>query len=129
MPRRYHVYIMASRTRVSYIGVTGNLLQRVALHRSLEHDGFTRKYRCTRLVFAEETSDVFAALAREKQLKGWRRDKKIALIEASIPPGTTCPTQSAGSTRARSLAFGSGRHRAVAPQTKRPACAGRFGVD
>ncbi len=85
MPRSYYVYIMASRSRTLYIGVTGHLLARITQHRSLAHEGFTRKYRCTRLVFVEETDDVFAALEREKQLKGWRREKKIALIEAANP--------------------------------------------
>lgn len=85
MPRSYYVYIMASRSRTLYIGVTGDLPARITQHRSLAHEGFTRKYRCTRLVFVEETDDVFAALEREKQLKGWRREKKIALIEAANP--------------------------------------------
>src|SRR5207253_2031823 len=85
MPRLYHVYILASRTRVLYVGVTGHLLHRLHQHRTRASPGFTSRYRATRLVHLEETDDVAAALAREKQIKGWLRKKKIALIETSNP--------------------------------------------
>ena len=80
----YHVYIMASRTRRIYTGVTGALASRVAQHRRGEV-AFTAKYRMTRLVFAEQTHSIEAAIAREKQIKGWRRAKKLALIESANP--------------------------------------------
>jgi putative endonuclease len=82
--RTFHVYILASRTRRLYVGVTSDLPRRMAQHRERKH-GFTARYQITRLVHAEHTSDVRAAIAREKQVKGWGRAKRIALIEASNP--------------------------------------------
>jgi len=82
---RYFVYTMASVGRALYVGVTNDLERRVYQHKHGLLPGFTSQYRVTRLVFYEETSDVHAALAREKQIKSWRREKKIALIEASNP--------------------------------------------
>ena len=82
MPRQYYVYLMASRTKRLYIGVTNNLERRVQEHKS-GLSTFTSKYRIDRLVYYEDTGDVWAAIEREKQLKGWRRDRKVALIEAS----------------------------------------------
>ena len=73
----YHVYIVSSRSRAIYIGVTSDLIQRVA--------GHTRRYRITRLVYFEATNDITAAITREKQLKGWRREEKVRLIESSNP--------------------------------------------
>jgi putative endonuclease len=67
------------------VGVTNNLLVRLAQHRSSD-DSFTARYRITRLVYFEVTQNVAAAIAREKQLKSWRREKKLTLI-ASINPG------------------------------------------
>ena len=74
----YFAYIMASRSRTIYIGVTGDLLKRVFEHKWREHDGFTEKYNCDRLVWYESYQDVTKAIAREKQLKDWRREKKTA---------------------------------------------------
>ena len=82
--RQYWVYIMASRSRTIYTGVTNNLERRVAQHRQGLH-GFTAKYRITRLVYHESTSDVLAAIAREKQIKGWGRKKREALIQTMNP--------------------------------------------
>ena len=82
--RQYWVYILASRSRVLYIGVTNNLALRVAQHRQGVH-GFTAKYRITRLVYYETTGDVIAAIAREKVLKRWTRARKIQLIESTNP--------------------------------------------
>ena len=84
---RYYVYILASATNVTlYIGVTSNLLQRIYQHRNhIEPDSFTAKYHVHKLVYFEETSDVRAALEREKQLKGWRRSKKNWLVERQNP--------------------------------------------
>jgi putative endonuclease len=80
--RTYTVYILASLSRRLYIGITNDLEHRIAQHRSGRSDAFTARYRITRLVYLEQTRDVRAAIAREKQLKGWRREKKIALIES-----------------------------------------------
>jgi putative endonuclease len=79
----YFTYIMASRSRTLYVGMTGNLQRRVFEHKWREHDGFTARYNCDRLVWFERHQDVQVAIAREKELKGWRRSKKIALIESA----------------------------------------------
>ena len=81
----YYVYILASRSRVLYTGVTNNLLGRVQQHRSGTVPGFTSRYRIHRLVYFETYRDVGAAIACEKQIKGWSRAKKIAVIEARNP--------------------------------------------
>ena len=83
--RRYHVYITASLPRTIYVGVTNDLAQRVFQHRKKMVPGFTSKYNITRLVYTEEGDDVRDAIAREKQLKGWRRKRKMALIESVDP--------------------------------------------
>ncbi len=84
--RAYYVYILTSVNRkVMYVGVTNNLESRVAQHRSGEGGGFTRRYRVHTLVHAEEYQYVEDAIAREKQIKGWRRSKKDALVEATNP--------------------------------------------
>lgn len=83
--RSYCTYIMASRSRTLYVGVTGDLHKRVFQHKWREHDGFTEAYNCDRLVWFENHQDVAKAIAREKQLKGWRREKKLALIEKMNP--------------------------------------------
>ena len=80
MPQ-YYVYIMASRSGVLYTGVTNDLNRRVAEHKEGLIPGFTRKYKVNRLVYYEATRDVNAAIAREKQIKRWRREKKTRLIE------------------------------------------------
>jgi putative endonuclease len=79
---RYYVYIMTNHSGTLYIGVTNNLKRRVFDHKNLAVEGFTKRYKITRLVFFEETSYVHAALEREKELKGWVRSKKINLIES-----------------------------------------------
>ena len=83
--REYYVYIMTNGTRTLYIGVTNDLQRRVYEHKQKLIEGFTKKYNITYLVYYETTSDVVTARAREKQLKGWRRDRKVALIEVSNP--------------------------------------------
>ena len=83
--KQYYVYIMTNNSRTLYTGVTDDLVRRVYEHRNKLIEGFTRKYNVTRLVYYEITSDVRAAIQREKQIKGWRRKKKIALIEAANP--------------------------------------------
>lgn len=83
--RQYHVYIMSNTSRTLYTGVTNDLARRVGEHKGKLVPGFTSKYNITNLVYAEATRDVNAAIAREKQIKGWRREKKIALIESVNP--------------------------------------------
>ncbi len=77
--------MMASASRVLYIGATGNLEQRVFQHKSKSIPGFTKRYNADRLVWSEVLTDVNEALAAEKRMKKWRRSKKIALIEEVNP--------------------------------------------
>ena len=83
--KQYYVYIMTNRSKTLYIGVTNNLQRRMYEHKHHLMTGFTSKYDLTRLVYFEETSDVNIAIAREKQIKGWLRAKKVALIESMNP--------------------------------------------
>ena len=81
MPRdQYFVYIMTNTSRTLYTGVTNDLVRRVYEHKNKIIPGFTSRYNITILVYFEESSDVHAAIAREKQIKGWRRAKKSQLI-------------------------------------------------
>ena len=85
MNKEYYVYIMTNRSRTLYTGVTNNLIRRVYEHKNKHIPGFTSKYNIKILVYYESTPSVFAALKREKQIKGWLRAKKIALIESINP--------------------------------------------
>ena len=76
---------MASRSRRLYVGITGDLARRIHQHRNGEIKGFTKKYQMVRLVYAEEAPNALTAIRREKQIKGWVRQKKIALIESLNP--------------------------------------------
>jgi putative endonuclease len=81
----YWVYIVGSVSGTLYTGITGDILTRVMQHKAGEIEGFTRQYKCNRLVYCERFEDVRMAIAREKQIKSWRRSKKIALIEKMNP--------------------------------------------
>ena len=83
--RSYYVYILASPSRTLYIGVTNDLERRVAEHVDELIPGFTSRYHIKRLVYFEEFGDIQDAIAREKQLKGWRREKTTRLIESMNP--------------------------------------------
>ncbi len=85
LERRYYIYIMASKSRVLYVGVTGFLMARVLRHKAGEGGAFTRKYRVHRLVYFQSFQNVGDALARETEIKKWRREKKVALIHADNP--------------------------------------------
>jgi len=80
--KHYYVYIMTNNSRTLYTGVTNNLERRVYEHKNKLVAGFTSRYNVTKLVYYEETNDVQVALSREKQIKGWLRARKIALIES-----------------------------------------------
>jgi len=81
--KNYFVYILTNQSRNTlYVGMTNNLEYRLAQHRAGIHDGFTKKYKLTRLVYFEETLRVDDAIRREKQLKNWHRQWKINLIES-----------------------------------------------
>ena len=81
----HYVYILASRSRTLYIGMTNDLRRRLHQHKTGRIEGFTRRYNINRLVHFEAFTDVRDAKKREKQLKGWLRARKIALIEATNP--------------------------------------------
>jgi putative endonuclease len=83
--RTYYVYIMASKSRVVYVGVTGFLMARVLRHRAGEGGEFTRRYQVYRLVYFASFRNVGDAIARETEIKGWRGEKKVTLIEESNP--------------------------------------------
>lgn len=86
-PKRYYVYIMTNRPRshVLYTGITGNLLRRVYEHKNKLTPGFASRYNLKRLVYYEVFAYPDAAIDREKEIKGWRRGKKIRLIESTNP--------------------------------------------
>lgn len=84
--KNFYVYIMASYRKTLYVGVTSDLLKRVSQHKLKTFPtSFTAKYRVTRLVYYEVFRNPREAIAREKQIKGWRRSKKIYLIEGENP--------------------------------------------
>ncbi|MGH7678682.1 MAG: GIY-YIG nuclease family protein [Gemmatimonadaceae bacterium] len=83
--RQFYVYILSSRSRTLYVGVTNDLIKRLTQHRQ-GTSGFTAKYRVNRLVYFEVTERPLIAIAREKQIKAYRREKKVALV-TSMNPG------------------------------------------
>ena len=85
MVKTYYVYIMTNRSKTLYVGITSELVRRVYEHKLKLLEGFTKKYNITKLVYFENTTDVMAAISREKQIKGWLRRKKIVLIESVNP--------------------------------------------
>src|SRR5882757_7257456 len=88
----YHVYILTNVKRnVMYVGVTNNRENRVTEHRTGKGGAFTRQYRVNTLVYAEEYQYVEDAIAREKEIKGWRRSKKDALVAATNPTWADLP--------------------------------------
>ncbi|MBU2008984.1 MAG: GIY-YIG nuclease family protein [Chloroflexi bacterium] len=82
---QYYVYVMSNRSKTLYTGVTNDLQRRVYEHKQKLVKGFTEKYNMTMLVYYEMTPEVGSAISREKQIKGWLRSKKIALIESKNP--------------------------------------------
>ena len=85
MSKEYYVYIMTNKSRTLYTGVTGDLQNRVYQHKNKLVQGFTSKYNIQYLVYYESTASIHVALEREKQIKGWLRAKKIALINSINP--------------------------------------------
>jgi putative endonuclease len=83
--KEYYVYIMSNASYTLYVGITSNLEQRVYQHKNKVTDGFTARYNVTWLVYYASTNDVTEAIAREKQIKGWTRAKKLALIREFNP--------------------------------------------
>ena len=82
----YYVYIITTQNnKVMYVGVTNELAHRINEHKNKLVDGFTKKYNVNKLVYYEHTTDVYSAIEREKQIKGWRREKKNELVESVNP--------------------------------------------
>ena len=82
---RYYVYILTNRSRTLYVGVTNDLVRRLEEHRTAPATAFTGRYRLDVLVYFEEHRYILNAIAREKQLKGWCRERKISLINSFNP--------------------------------------------
>ena len=83
--RSYYVYILTNNSGTLYTGVTNDMARRLIQHRNAPERSFTGRYAINRLIYVEATSDVYAALEREKEIKGWTRAKKIALIREMNP--------------------------------------------
>ena len=83
--KQYYVYILTNKSGTLYTGVTNNLVRRVFEHKNQMVDGFTKRYNLKYLVYYETTNDVHEAIAREKQIKGWLRAKKLQLINSLNP--------------------------------------------
>ncbi|MCX6746015.1 MAG: GIY-YIG nuclease family protein [Candidatus Parcubacteria bacterium] len=84
--KTYYVYIMMNKMRtVLYVGVTNDLVKRTYEHKNKVYKGFTQRYNVNKLVYFEEYNDITQAIAREKQIKGWSRAKKLKLIESMNP--------------------------------------------
>ena len=83
--KHYYVYVMSNVSKMLYVGVTNNLQYRVAQHKKKLVPGFTQRYKLFKLVHFEEFTDVRAAIHREKELKGWLRSKKVAVIVRTNP--------------------------------------------
>jgi putative endonuclease len=83
--RRFYVYILSNISRTLYVGVTNDIERRIWEHRQKKIDGFTKEYNVTMLVYLEEYGRADDAIAREKQIKNWRREKKVRLIEMENP--------------------------------------------
>ena len=81
----YYVYIMSNISRTLYVGVTSDLERRVWEHRQKHKKGFTQTYNCAMLVYFESCSWVDDAIAREKQIKGWKRSRKLDLVRETNP--------------------------------------------
>jgi putative endonuclease len=79
------VYILASQSRVLYIGMTSNIEHRIFQHKTHAFEGFASKYNVTSLVYFERHGDVLTAIRREKEIKAWRREEKVNLIESTNP--------------------------------------------
>jgi putative endonuclease len=83
--KKFYVYIMTNRSGTLYTGISNDLHRRVYEHKQFLVDGFAQRYRMSRLVFFEEALNAEAAINREKEIKGWLRSKKVALIEEMNP--------------------------------------------
>src|SRR5690625_4215879 len=98
MKKQYSVYILTNHPRhtVLYIGVTGDMIKRIWQHKKKLVKGFTQRYNVAKLVYVESYNDVHSAIKREKQLKGWKREKKELLISRVNPNWVDLYTEISG---------------------------------
>lgn len=82
---QFYIYIMASDSGTLYVGMTNNLQRRVIEHKEYKIEGFSKKYKCHKLVYYESTKYVYNAIEREKEIKNWNRKKKEELIKTMNP--------------------------------------------
>ena len=82
---KFYIYIIASRTGTLYVGMTNDIKKRIYQHKNHLVGGFTEKYNIDRLIYVETISDFDSVIKREKQIKKWRREKKVALIDSQNP--------------------------------------------
>jgi putative endonuclease len=104
----YYVYVLASKSRVLYVGSTSNLSRRVYQHLHGLIPGFTSSYRVNRLVWWDSTPNARAAVAREREIKSWRREKKVSLIESLNPGWVDLCTSWSSDTRGQDPSLRSG---------------------
>jgi len=83
--KNYYIYIMSSKSRTLYVGMTNDIKKRVYQHKNHLVPGFTDRYNIVHLVYVETVSDPLSAISREKQIKKWRREKKVSLVESINP--------------------------------------------
>ena len=83
--KQYFVYLLTNNSKALYVGFTGNLKNRIWEHKNKVIKGFTEKYNIDKIIYFEQSENVYSAIAREKQLKGWTRKKKIELFEKENP--------------------------------------------
>lgn len=83
--KNYYVYLLSNESKMTYTGITSNLVKRVWEHKSKTKPGFSQRYNLYKLVYVERFEDVRLAIAREKEIKAWRRSKKVILIESQNP--------------------------------------------
>ncbi|MBI9071019.1 MAG: GIY-YIG nuclease family protein [Melioribacteraceae bacterium] len=89
--KTYYVYILTNwNNKVLYVGMTNDLERRLYEHKNKLTDGFTKKYNLNKLIYFEHTNDVNSAIKREKEIKGWRREKKVKLIESKNSKWEEC---------------------------------------
>jgi putative endonuclease len=81
----FYVYIMGSKTGTLYVGLTNDIKRRVYEHKQETFEGFSKKYKTNKLLYFEAIGDSLSAIAREKQIKHWRREKKVKLIDSQNP--------------------------------------------
>jgi putative endonuclease len=121
----YFTYIVASKSRTLYIGITSDLRHRIFEHKTKAHEGFTSRYNCNRLVRFEQFNDVNVAIAREKELKGWLRSRKIELIQHTNPTWEDLSADWYPHLKTQQNTISTHSHRSVASRGLSPPASGR----